>query len=111
MITPLWWREGTVSYVDTFGLPLGAAADTSYAQRIISLQPGHMLLLVSDGIVEAMNSRKEMWGFARLEAALTTLGGLPPQDVVDSILAHVHAFTADAPAHDDMTVVALQVLD
>lgn len=70
-----------------------------------------MLLLISDGIVEAMNSHKEMWGFTRLEATMNALGGQPPQAVVDGILAQVHAFTAGAPAHDDMTVVALQVVD
>ncbi len=111
MIAPLWWRDGAISYVDTSGLPLGAAADISYEQRTIMLQPGDMLLLVSDGIVEAMNQAKEIWGFARLETVFAALGGKQPQQVVDGILAHVQAFTAGADAHDDMTVVALQVVD
>jgi serine phosphatase RsbU (regulator of sigma subunit) len=109
MISPLLWRNGTVQHIDSFGLPLGALTDIYYTQQTVALQHGDMLLLVSDGIVEAMNSVKEMWGFDRLETAFKTLGGSTPAHVVEALLAQVREFTAGDPPQDDMTVVALQL--
>jgi phosphoserine phosphatase RsbU/P len=98
-----------VSYVENFGLPLGATALGRYAEALVSLRPGDHLLVVSDGIVEAMNMDGEMWGFDRLEAAFRASGAGGPVSTIETILAQVAAFTDPAPPHDDMTVVALQV--
>jgi phosphoserine phosphatase RsbU/P len=68
------------------------------------------MLLVSDGGVEAMNGARELWGFERLESVFGDVGGEHPSNVIESILAHIRAFTGDAPQHDDMTLVALQIL-
>jgi phosphoserine phosphatase RsbU/P len=70
---------------------------------------GDRLLLVSDGIVEAMNGARELWGFERLEAAFRRAGGGDPAALIEAILAQIRAFTGDAPPHDDMTMVAIQV--
>jgi serine phosphatase RsbU (regulator of sigma subunit) len=109
LVAPLLWRAGSVCYVESFGLPLGAMHGASYAQQTLSLQPGDCLLLVSDGIVEAMNSASELWGFERLETAFRATGGGEPAAIVEAILSQVRAFIADAPPHDDMTMVVLQV--
>jgi serine phosphatase RsbU (regulator of sigma subunit) len=70
---------------------------------------GDRLLLVSDGVVEAMNGARELWGFERLEAAFRTAGCGEPAALIESLLAQIRAFTGDAPPHDDMTIVAIQV--
>ncbi|HEU5100604.1 MAG TPA: PP2C family protein-serine/threonine phosphatase [Roseiflexaceae bacterium] len=109
LVAPLLWRAGAVEYIESFGLPLGATHGASYAQRTIELRPGDRLLLVSDGIVEAMNCARELWGFERLEAAFRAATHDDPAALIEAILAQIHAFTGDAPPHDDMTMVAIQV--
>jgi serine phosphatase RsbU (regulator of sigma subunit) len=110
LVAPLLWRDGRLCYVESFGLPLGALHTASYSQQTVSLRGGDCLLLISDGVVEAMNSRQELWGFERLEAAFSAVGGESPTRVIEMLLAEVRAFIGDAPQHDDMTLVALQVL-
>jgi sigma-B regulation protein RsbU (phosphoserine phosphatase) len=110
LIAPLLWRNGTLCYVDSFGLPLGALHMASYIQQIVPLQPGDCLLLISDGVVEAMNDAQELWGFERLESVFGAVGGEHPTIVIESILAHIRVFTGDTPQHDDMTLVVLQML-
>ena len=110
MITPLLYRGGRVAYIDSYGLPLGAEADTAYHQRTVALEPGDQILIVSDGIVEAMNRGREMWDFARLEQLMARCGGEHPQVLIDAILEDVRQFTADAPPHDDMTLVSLRLV-
>jgi len=111
LVAPLLWRCGQVEYVESFGLPLGATHGASYAQLTLDLRPGDRLLLVSDGIVEAMNGARELWGFERLESAFRSAGGDDPAVLIEAILAQLRAFTGAAPPHDDMTMVAIQVCD
>jgi serine phosphatase RsbU (regulator of sigma subunit) len=110
LVAPLLWRDGAVRYIDSFGLPLGAMPAASYAQQVVALAPGDCMLLCSDGVVEAMNGQGELWGFDSLDAAFAAAAGRPPEVVVELVLAELRRFTADAPQHDDMTLVALQVL-
>ncbi|HJZ49250.1 MAG TPA: PP2C family protein-serine/threonine phosphatase [Roseiflexaceae bacterium] len=110
LVAPLLWRCGCVEYIESFGLPLGATHSASYAQETVELRPGDRLLLVSDGIVEAMNGAHELWGFERLEAAFRAAGRDDPATLIETILAQLRAFTGDAPQHDDMTMVAIEVV-
>jgi len=110
LVAPLLWRDGALCYVESFGLPLGALHMARYAQQTVPLRPGDCMLLVSDGVVEAMNGAQELWGFERLESAFGAVGGEHPMIVIESILAHIRVFTGDVPQHDDMTLVALQML-
>ena len=50
------------------GLPLGVAADQQYGETTLQLEPGQSLTLLSDGVVEAMNAQKELFGFERTRA-------------------------------------------
>jgi sigma-B regulation protein RsbU (phosphoserine phosphatase) len=109
LVAPLLWRGGAVEYIESFGLPLGATHAASYTQQTVELRKGDRLLLVSDGIVEAMNGAHELWGFERLEAAFRSANTENPAELIDCILAHIRAFTGDAPQHDDMTMVAIEV--
>ncbi|MBC8160395.1 MAG: PP2C family protein-serine/threonine phosphatase [Roseiflexaceae bacterium] len=111
LVAPLRWRAGEVCYIESYGLPLGALPDAKYAETRVSMRPGDSLLLVSDGIVEAMNVADELWGFPRLEAVLRDVGAAEPTAIVDAVLANVRHFMGEAPQHDDMTVVAVRMLE
>ncbi|MBC8161736.1 MAG: GAF domain-containing protein [Roseiflexaceae bacterium] len=111
-LTPLRRRaNGLVDELEVSGprLPLGIAADTPYEALEVQLEPGDLVLLFTDGIVEAKNAQRELFGFARVEALLDTHGHLPPSQLCDQLLAAIAAFTGDTPPHDDMTLVALRV--
>jgi serine phosphatase RsbU (regulator of sigma subunit) len=110
LVAPLLWRNGSLGYIDTFGLPLGALHSASYTQQVVPLQPGDCMLICSDGIVEAMNRDGALWGFECLEATFAAAGGLHPERVIEHVLAELRAFTDSAPQHDDMTLVVMQVL-
>ena len=49
------------------GLPLGIAADTSFEETHFKLAPGDRLTFISDGVVEATNGKRELFGFERAE--------------------------------------------
>lgn len=102
---------GQLTYLEPPGpaLPLGIAPIGGYRPLEVPLQPGDTLVFYTDGVVEARNSARELFGFERLEALLTTDGHLPPQVLVERVLGAVTAFADGAPQHDDITVVVLGV--
>lgn len=50
------------------GLPLGLIAEAEYSEHTFLLSPGDQLTFLSDGVVEAMNEKRELFGFARTQA-------------------------------------------
>jgi sigma-B regulation protein RsbU (phosphoserine phosphatase) len=82
-----------------------------YEQDAISLEPGDLLVLFTDGVSESMNAREEEWGEERLIEFAETCHGLPAAEAMSRILAAAVAFAAGAAQHDDMTLVVLRVLD
>lgn len=73
------------------------------------LRPGDTVLFYTDGIVEAHDQRRNLFGFERLERLIQQWGHLPAGQLVDRVLAEVHAFSEGMPPHDDMTLVVIRV--
>ncbi|RME50686.1 MAG: GAF domain-containing protein, partial [Caldilineae bacterium] len=98
-------------FLDVGGLPLGVSRRIRYTQKTIPLHKGDLIVACSDGIVEAMNPQREMYGFARLEETLLRAHrkGMPVEELVKTTLRDVQQFMGEAPQHDDMTLVAAEV--
>jgi serine phosphatase RsbU (regulator of sigma subunit)/CHASE2 domain-containing sensor protein len=92
------------------GPPLGIMEGVAYkAAGAITLAPGDMLFLYTDGVTEAENRTEELFGGERLEAALREARGKPARAVVEHVAAQVTAFADGAPQSDDITCVAVVV--
>ena len=61
------YRNGEELPIDS-GLPLGIVAESDYSETTYHLEPGDRLTFVSDGVVEATNQKKELFGFDRTQA-------------------------------------------
>ena len=61
------YRNGEEMAVES-GLPLGILAETDYAETTYQLAPGERLTFISDGVVEATNDKRELFGFERTQA-------------------------------------------
>ena len=111
LVSPILLRVGqSAEILDAYGLPMGIIDAPDYNEYQITLQSGDLIVLLSDGFVEAMNERQEMFGFERLEAALNGLPvTLSAAAFIDHLQQTVATFAADTPQHDDMTVVAVRV--
>jgi sigma-B regulation protein RsbU (phosphoserine phosphatase) len=92
---------------DATSLPLGIDHDSIYEDsQAVRLEPGDALVLYTDGIVEAMNPTRELFGYRRLDAALTETAGAAPGAIIDSLFERVDQFRAARPFADDRTVLA-----
>jgi phosphoserine phosphatase len=74
----------------------------------LDMQPGDILVLLSDGIYEYRNGYGEEFGVARVEKLLKTHHGLPMVRFTAILFDWLRAFAGKAPQEDDMTVVLVK---
>lgn len=109
--TPLLLRGGRVTameYAEARCLPVGVEARVEVAEAQVKLLPGDVLVLYTDGIIEARSMTGEFYGVERLHAVLARTGGTARQ-VLEAVLADLDKFVEDAPQADDQTVVCVAV--
>jgi serine phosphatase RsbU (regulator of sigma subunit) len=89
------------------GMPLGLMPGMEYEEKEAVLQPGESVLLHSDGVVEAHDPERGMFGFPRLKETVADAPG--GQELIDRVLADLDAFTGPgSEQEDDITMVTLQ---
>ena len=107
--SPLLIRNGTVSELYSEGsFPVGLVEEAEYSASHVQLQHGDMLVLFTDGIVEAANTQKELFGFERLHDVLAQCACAPIETIQKSILSAVQEFARGAGQSDDLTLVVLR---
>jgi serine phosphatase RsbU (regulator of sigma subunit)/anti-sigma regulatory factor (Ser/Thr protein kinase) len=89
------------------GMPLGLLPGMTYEEKEAVLAPGESVLLHSDGVVEAHNTEREMFGSPRLSELVSKRPG--GTQLIDLLLAELDSFTgAGWEQEDDITLVTLQ---
>lgn len=77
--------------------------------RSIAFAPGEILLLYTDGLIEARNAKNEMYGKERLKKELQQLQQRSAQELVQGLIQNVEAHTGGKPLQDDLTLLALKL--
>ena len=106
---PVICRNSEIIKPQVEGVPAGLLDHREYDEVIFDAQPGDLMVLPSDGIPDQPNPGGEEYGRARLSRTLRRLCGKPVDVVADRILADFDEFKADAPTHDDQTLIVLKV--
>ena len=102
--------QRVVKTIQAEGFPLGMFPGAEYEEFTFSTQPGDMVILFSDGIVDAENADHEMFGTDRLDQVLQSEPCPTAESTVEAILNAVTEFQAGTEHFDDETVVVLRVL-
>jgi sigma-B regulation protein RsbU (phosphoserine phosphatase) len=89
-------------------LPLGINPDAPYRTTEITLSTGDLLLVYSDGLVEAVNMREEEFGEQRVIDLLKASPRESAEQTLQRMLSSVHAFTGQRRQYDDMTALVVR---
>ena len=104
---PCCWHEGIASELRARGIPLGLMPGMGYEEKERTLAPGDGVLLYSDGLVEAHNPRREMFGIPRMERFVGAHPG--GAALIETLLAELEKFTGEQwEQEDDITLLMLQ---
>lgn len=103
--------SGAIEYLEAIGpsLPIGALPDIHYATLDVPLESGDLIVFYTDGVVEAHNSQRQLFGFERLEALIRAYGHASPPQFIEVVLQSIKNFTNGMSQHDDITLVVLRV--
>jgi sigma-B regulation protein RsbU (phosphoserine phosphatase) len=110
---PLLIRGGQVTEINVTGVPLGLLPGVEYDEITLSLFPGDVIILASDGIHESTNRDMEEFGSDRLKALLATVMPLDPgYTIAQRIVKATDEHTGiGMPPHDDRTLLILRVTE
>ena len=86
---------------------LGLFVGAEYETETFTLQPDDHLVLFTDGVVEALNAAGEEFGQERLESLLKANAQANSPEILARLLEAVLSFSANAPQHDDITMMVL----
>lgn len=108
---PILFRaDGQQRCLKSGGPVLGIFEGTTYNERFTDLVPGDILLLYTDGLVEAENPARQMFGRERLGTFVRAHSHLSAEPLCQAIYAEMRRFTGEEQLKDDTTIVVIKVL-
>ena len=87
---------------------VGFVEEFQYTEDTVQLEHGDTLLLYTDGVTEAINSKCEEYGSERLKAVLARHAQSGCQEMIDAVKADVKAFAGEEEQSDDITLLAIK---
>jgi serine phosphatase RsbU (regulator of sigma subunit) len=92
------------------GLPLGVMEDAVYPEFQKQIHSGQIILIITDGIKESVNSSGEMFGNERLLEPIRNTAAKSAVDIIDKVFKSLNNFRHPLKADDDETLVVIKVL-
>src|SRR6267378_2271228 len=102
--------DGSARFLEQGGVPLGMFRDTRYYEFYLTLEPGQVLVLYTDGVTEANNPEEEEFGRDRLVEAVRAARGLTGREMIEAVQRDVAQWTDGRGAHDDVTFFVIKAL-
>lgn len=102
-------NSGVIERLTSGGMPLGIMAGAIYQPDTVQLETGDWLVIFTDGLVEAMNTRGLEYDEQRVLNVLQSGIGAAPEELLQRLMRDLDAFVGDAPQHDDVTCLLVKV--
>ncbi len=107
---PIFCRQGKTEIVQATGIPMGMFDFATYDEITLSFEPGDLVVLFSDGMVDALNSSEELFTRRHLEEVVIANFQLPAAEIVAALFNAVQQHSGDVAAFDDETVIVFKAL-
>ncbi|MBE2270386.1 MAG: SpoIIE family protein phosphatase [Anaerolinea sp.] len=108
---PFWWSGSHISELENYGMPLGLVPESEYQDVVVNLTPGDSVFIYTDGLVEALNPRRQMYGFDTAQRTVEQFARrrVSADELVTSTLHDMTVFSEGEQQQDDVTIVVLKV--
>ena len=109
----LRWQQNQckVFYLESSATPIGLFECSQFISLVFQLEEDDVLVLYTDGIIEAESPERELWGRVRLETLLRACRDRTPAQIIRRILDAISVFVKNRSQSDDMTLVVARVKD
>jgi len=104
-------ETGEIELLDTEGKPLGSFPDATFEESETLLKPGDRILFTTDGINDCVNDKGERFGRKGFAEAVRELKDASVEELVEGLYDRASAFSSGQPTGDDVTLVAMEVVE
>lgn len=101
--------SGNIERLQTGGVPLGLLPKARYESEKVALAPGDLLLIFTDGLVEAEDEGEEEYGEYRMLDTLNRHSNRTAAEVLGTLMTSADQFVGSTPQHDDITCLVMRV--
>lgn len=108
MPLPVLVRGRRAHAIHAEGVPLGLLDHVEYDEVAAMMEPGDVLAIFSDGLLEAADSRREEFGGRRLEKVLRDNAHKNPPAIIDKVFDEIGKFEQGRPQRDDQTLMVIK---
>jgi sigma-B regulation protein RsbU (phosphoserine phosphatase) len=102
-------RKGSARLLDANGTAMGMIHINSYKNQMLTMNPGDILVVATDGFSEARSPRGEIFGFDRLIKLTERLVHSSAEGIAQGWFETIERFEAGYPQDDDQTLVVIKV--
>lgn len=96
-------------FKDKHGFVMGGMEDVTYREYELTLHAGDILFLYTDGVAEATNKEKQLYGTDRMLDALNKKENADSRELLFTVRADIDLFVGEAEQFDDITMLALKI--
>ena len=108
---PILKRGTEIIEIENSDLPLGGMKSVRYESTAFDLAEGDMLIFHSDGLIEALNSKEEMYSAERLIELVSQIpNDYSAEEAIQHIVEDVNKFVEEAEQYDDLTLVVIKCI-
>ena len=90
-------------------LVMSYMANAEYKEEEVTLEPGDVICLYTDGVTEAMNAKREIFSESCLLEFMKKYRDRPPKDLISALKQEIDNFEGEAEQTDDITMLALKI--
>jgi len=110
-VSPLIVRQtdGQIDRPPGGDLPVGLFPSNSYQQHVVQLNPGDLVVCVSDGVLEVMNPQGELWDETVIESLLREHRNDSMEKIKEALIQAIDNYAAGSEQFDDITMVLARI--
>ena len=107
----LLWRASTgkVETIRQKSDPIGVERSSEYTELKLTVGTGDIIILYTDGLIEALNQDGRQYGIETLSQVITENSSLAAKDIANEVKCNLQAFIGSASLHDDQTLVIMKI--
>ena len=107
---PVHWSGGRGRWVQGSGMPIGMMPGNSYEEFSLKLAPGDRLYLYSDGVTEAKNAKRDLFGDDRFMEVLDSTAKAPLSESLERVVQKVESWCKPEFPDDDVTLLVCELV-
>jgi serine phosphatase RsbU (regulator of sigma subunit) len=103
-------NTGQCEDIKSGGIALGMALDISQIaeEKTLNLEDGDAVIIYTDGVTEAKNTRGELFGLRHLTETINQFGYRGAQGIFDGVTKTLSNYISEEVQHDDMTLIVMK---